>query len=878
MTPAGPPTPPRADLLKVGRGLALLALSLVPVVCGVILGVAERRTLTAAGMRPESGVSYVTGVQATRLRPLLSSEGDTLYQPTRSGATLFENGSRLGPPHTVHGAIRGTGLGRYSHWSDTLYFSTSDNSDPRTNGRRYDIDTVAWLPNGVVWLWIVCVALAASGRLRTPFRLPRTARGLAEGLLALATVVSFAVVIGSARGLTWPELGRHLEVAFWGLSVFVSLVLAVRGGRLLQLVDVLATLDRLDAPFQAEGGRGLSLRALTLIAALLPFAAVLLVELPAPMLAASYGLTLPIVAWAGLPFALCLSRRHGLGLVGALAIAVTLFALPLRALWQDVATHGSAVGGLLPLSDASGYYTDALRLLSGEPLGWTARRPLFVGLLSTLLAATGRNLQWSIALMVLLNAVAAFLLAREWRASFGPVAGALVLLLSFLFYRVDGGLGTTLTENLGLALAALAFAAIARGVRMGDPRGYCLGLGLLTVALMARAGAFFVLPALVCAAAWEFRRHPGRLRIGAGAIASVLVAAMLSLGVGKVLAKPVNDQQAFSNFSYVIYGLVVGGKGWGQVLVDHPGAREGNEIYALAWQAFQARPMGLVEGSVKVLKEYLGQTDSLYHGYAFVRDGLYTRDLQDTCYTLAGLGLLASALLIRRPLSGVLLAGTVGHLASIPFLPPSDAGLRVYSATMPLVILLTAFGAAMTITAVAALARRFRPSSLTAAEAVAPAETGRFAQHLGLGVAVVVMAGPIALLWLGRGPVQRPPTCPVDQEALQVRLADGSFLAVTDDAGISAAATQIRRRDLRPMLDWFMGQDAGRLRPGMALHYTVDLATGRGVWLVLPRETGPTPPGLFAVCGRTSRDPQSGPRGVFYAHSLWRVGSVASGS
>ena len=35
---------------------------------------------------------------------------------------------------------RKDGKGRYSHWgARSLWFSTSDNSDPRTNGREYKV-------------------------------------------------------------------------------------------------------------------------------------------------------------------------------------------------------------------------------------------------------------------------------------------------------------------------------------------------------------------------------------------------------------------------------------------------------------------------------------------------------------------------------------------------------------------------------------------------------------------------------------------------------------------------------------------------------------------------------------------------------------------
>jgi SAM-dependent methyltransferase len=45
----------------------------------------------------------------------------------------------VGPPHSVHQAIRQTGGGRFSHWGYELYFSASDNSNPNSNGKRYRV-------------------------------------------------------------------------------------------------------------------------------------------------------------------------------------------------------------------------------------------------------------------------------------------------------------------------------------------------------------------------------------------------------------------------------------------------------------------------------------------------------------------------------------------------------------------------------------------------------------------------------------------------------------------------------------------------------------------------------------------------------------------
>ena len=52
---------------------------------------------------------------------------------------IFENGIPLSHPHANHNDIRELGNGRYSHWGSAIFFSTSDNSDPNTNNRRYEI-------------------------------------------------------------------------------------------------------------------------------------------------------------------------------------------------------------------------------------------------------------------------------------------------------------------------------------------------------------------------------------------------------------------------------------------------------------------------------------------------------------------------------------------------------------------------------------------------------------------------------------------------------------------------------------------------------------------------------------------------------------------
>ena len=59
---------------------------------------------------------------------------------TRSPLVVYENDKPLGPPHSGHESIVNDGQGRYSHWKGAgVIFSTSDNSDPNSNGNRYTV-------------------------------------------------------------------------------------------------------------------------------------------------------------------------------------------------------------------------------------------------------------------------------------------------------------------------------------------------------------------------------------------------------------------------------------------------------------------------------------------------------------------------------------------------------------------------------------------------------------------------------------------------------------------------------------------------------------------------------------------------------------------
>jgi hypothetical protein len=87
---------------------------------------------------PRGGHCFIVSVPGGRW--------DYQSAPYRSDTRLLENGRELGPAHSLHADIREKGDGSFSHWYGDFRFSTSDNSDPRSNGRRYTIVVSRTLP------------------------------------------------------------------------------------------------------------------------------------------------------------------------------------------------------------------------------------------------------------------------------------------------------------------------------------------------------------------------------------------------------------------------------------------------------------------------------------------------------------------------------------------------------------------------------------------------------------------------------------------------------------------------------------------------------------------------------------------------------------
>jgi hypothetical protein len=98
---------------------------------GVTTPVVVRTRADLENAQPETGHCWTFPL------PKLVDVSDHVGSASRSTLLLFEDNQVLGPAHSSHQGIRERGRGAYSHWGQQLYFSTSDNSDPNKNGRRY---------------------------------------------------------------------------------------------------------------------------------------------------------------------------------------------------------------------------------------------------------------------------------------------------------------------------------------------------------------------------------------------------------------------------------------------------------------------------------------------------------------------------------------------------------------------------------------------------------------------------------------------------------------------------------------------------------------------------------------------------------------------
>ncbi|GBF86901.1 hypothetical protein [Aphanothece sacrum] len=564
-----------------------------------------------------------------------------------------------------------------------------------------------------------------------------------------------------------------------------------------------------------------------------------------------------------------------IGTLTSFSGTLILFAIQLSGLWRSgLNLSGYVMAGLLTMTDTVAYYSSALNLLEGGIFSNIASwRPLAHGVLASLLGLTGQNFQITIALLVLITAIACFLLASEVQRSHGTGAAALLLTILFFYYRIY--LGTASTESLGLGLGAIGLALLWRGTIEQGSKCCLLGLFILTLALNTRAGTFFILPALILWGGWLFRgssRLSGRFLLGGFSV--VFLGFLCNSLIFKLVAPA--DATPFSNFSYSLYGLITGGN-WQSVFVQHPELKNFNDVqasqkvYELVLEALRAEPLGLVRGFLRAWKNFLWDD--------FVFSFISSAKVSKVNIILQLLTLVALFNAYRQrqtPICSFILVTTTGILLSVPFIPPWDAGMRPYMATIPFIAILPALGLAV-------LAHKMSWPRLL----LVPThpKNSSFLWIFGLALALLTTLGTISTKLLSHPPQFAEISCSKTTEIIYFRNSGGSSINLVADKSIRQTnVPNITISDFRKILEQYrtrqiahpgvpqLTKELSQLSPNTTIINKINLETGEMVWVVT--QSPSVSQGIAAACGKFAVAPHSNLvedsylRYIFYADSI----------
>ncbi|MBI9034847.1 MAG: hypothetical protein JEZ03_10295 [Bacteroidales bacterium] len=130
-----------------------------------------------------------------------------------SPAILYEDNKILGPANTLHADINSIGEGRFSFWKGILYFSSSDNSNPRINNRQY----ILKIPNIPISRKFTIIFIFAIGlTIIGVFELSNKYPGIKRTLLFLGILINLFLFVGACYQFDHTILNKgYSKVRTW---------------------------------------------------------------------------------------------------------------------------------------------------------------------------------------------------------------------------------------------------------------------------------------------------------------------------------------------------------------------------------------------------------------------------------------------------------------------------------------------------------------------------------------------------------------------------------------------------------------------------------------------------------------------------------------
>ena len=726
-----------------------LAFALVIAVLSLLAPTIEKQ-LDSGRLAARTGQGFEVALGALAGFPFVAlGDWDWDVRLARSRLELLEDGRPLGPAHSLHQTIDGVGRGAYSHWGKALVLSSSDGSDPRSNGREYRIRVPAGVHPTFWWLF-----LAATG------------------------VAAYMLVRQSDP--------RHFRIVF------------------LRLDD-------------------------------------------------------------------------GWGWSAAFVIACVAAALLLLLRdWAVARTVSVSAAGFLPFSDAIGYWSCAAEIAGTGELtqsaDWCGNRLPYTTFLAAVMGLTSWHPHLIYLVQALVVALAVAALALQTARLTGLIGGGLVALL-LLAYANEYALGAVMTEVAGLAAGAAGLALLLSGSERARPFVLAAGCALLSIAQVSRSGAMLMLPAILL---WVVFMAP-RLALRRWSAVGLAILALTSgfvLQYALVRSLQLKPGASFGNFSFVLYGLSVGGKGWAQAMQDHPELFQQAVEPAPAAAAASAAP-GVAGLERRPLQQDLSSSHrqlytlalsnirnspGLFLGACLKAAQQYPRYLFDSApwtprswrylKALFSLGLAWCLYHWRSPVGLLLLAMIVGEAVSAPLII-EDGGVRLFAGSIGVRGVLAALG--LRVIAALVWPRHTALGSVVTPRQARGAPTLAFtAGALLVGLAILPVTG---LLDFARLPAVTAPACPVGEEQVVARFDRESpalTLAMDGQAGSIFPLVVSSKRLVAGMDDLWFAAGFAALRPGATIVSAVRRESdhlGHGCGLLLDqRPAWLTPATLVRAC------------------------------
>jgi hypothetical protein len=595
-------------------------------------------------------------------------------------------------------------------------------------------------------------------------------------------------------------------------------------------------------------------------------------------LVARYDLLIPLA----LMFVLTFLVLRIPGIAGQLLAPVYMmlvFALSVSGLWASGTSEQYVLGGTIPFSDSMLYYIDALRFLEGGYVSSiSADKPFISSLLSGLLAITHFNWLAALSLMLVLVILAVYLATRELQRTHGAAAASVFFIIIFFYYRRYSG--TAMAENLGLCLGLLAFVMLWRFLSHRQPGWLVAGMGVLTLALFSRLGAFLILPLLLAWVVWDITRTQGFQKWRWQSWKTLFLiglAMLLVVGINRFIVNLIAGPDVISStqFTVHLYSLVTGGQYWGNLESQHPEILHlsGNAYTLSALQIcysyFVQHPMGLVEGIARNYATYFN--DGMRGEYSYI-DGaadMVNLAFRVGCFILAAIGL--GTLFLRRNRSISLFVGlcTAGMLLSIPLVPPiSTYKLRLMAATIWIEALLPALAAAWVISLLPEWVKKW-VDRLPAFPQLGAWPAAFFVVLLLLGLII----SPV-LIRLTAHPTSLPlSTCPAGQKAVVMRAEPGGYIELVDQDDprqgwvpyIRLAYFKIKIHNLGESAQFPIFE---AIKQPTVLIQNLDLLSSGEIMIFAPAGFYSQKPGLVMACGNFLPDAAAYTDDFFFASSL----------